>query len=553
MAESVHSRGWKKLPTATTQVLQRDQEEHSGQDRDHQDQSGTGQSKWKRGWQRAWTYFETRAQQKWDQQRRQRDAERERIDADPQASEQDRLRLLREETAQSGRSYMDSLRDSNVLAPGFNDDEREEKVSALHSVYAQMMVANCLKPLKQGINASSVVRSASTMATMYLLSSTFRQATREYIEPVSTAIRQRIDRKAESEMQRGQEKAEFRNYLMGDRSQPATAEEYVSTKWQRRYEDLQYRQRGHRQMYTPRSAGMTEVALTENAFFKMREPGADTKTIAESYKAMIELLYQQAEDDGLSREEVAQSSRVVLGERVKDDPRVQTMISNLAHGQQRMSAPHEERIAGTDRTQTVWRGDFEDYCGQDADLTRYQDPENREGIIGAFTLRENMDHADHRSAMGETIAATMADSARQGDMEGFNQDMAGYLMGCVARAQQVDGEGMSGDVPQRLFQSRTMLASMAADGMDIDEQHLLFSSAYSDALEAVQEVYPEFCQQWDETYGQQWQAFTERVGADPQQAYQQWLQNQPDPGPSESEPGFDPPEAEHDSGDYQPA
>ncbi|BAS11891.1 hypothetical protein AHiyo8_01940 [Arthrobacter sp. Hiyo8] len=86
----------------------------------------------------------------------------------------------------------------------------------------------------------------------------------------------------------------------------------MSKRWQKRYDDLKFRERGHREMFTPRSAGMTEVALTENAFAALRQPGAQAEEIMESYNTMISRLYRQCEEDGLTREEVAESSRVVL-------------------------------------------------------------------------------------------------------------------------------------------------------------------------------------------------------------------------------------------------
>ena len=439
-----------------------------------------------------------------------------------------------------------------ILVPGFNDDERIEKLSAMQRVHAETMVMAGMRPLNEGVNAASVVRVMSTMAAMYMMSPTFRHVVKERFEPISTAIQQRIDAKAESKLhwahqQTAQLNAEIAKtnehvrelnldrQAQDRRPRPemksVDPNRYVSKKWQQRYDDLKFRERGHREMFTARSAGMTEMALTENAFAALRQPRADTETIIASYTTMIDRLYRQAEEDGVNREEVAEASRVVLGERIREDPRVQVMVDGFAHGQWRMSPPHDARITGTEHVQKVWRGDFQDCTGSPVDPTRYGDAKGREGVLGAFTLRSQMGATEHQDRMAETMAMTMSQAAARCDLETFNQDLVGYMLGCVARAQKVDGEGMPGVMPQRLFQSRTMQAAMAADGVSEKGQRLLYSNAYADALEAVDAAYPEFARQWAQRYGPSWQQFTAQVGNDPAEAYDRWeAQQQPAAG-----------------------
>lgn len=74
------------------------------------------------------------------------------------------------------------------------------------------------------------------------------------------------------------------------------------------------------------------------------------------------------------------------------------MVDGFSHGAQRMSPPHEERIAGTDRVQRVWRGDYQAYTGRPVDPTRYQDTPNGPRVVGAFTLRSQMGAEEHKDA-----------------------------------------------------------------------------------------------------------------------------------------------------------
>ncbi|MDP9904766.1 hypothetical protein [Arthrobacter bambusae] len=486
------------------------------------------------GWdETAREFFDTRAQRVRDELSGRREAARKAINDRKDLSERDELTLLRRNIQAAGKQYMESLRKSDILVPGFNDNERTEKLSAMHRVYGQMMVTSAMRPLQEGVNTASVVRVMSTLSAMYLMSPTFRQVVKEKAAPVKAAIQERIDQKAQNAHDRAGNRADRHNRVLQARNEQraalgkppikeARAEDYLPKRWQKRYDDLKFRERGHREMFTPRSAGMTEVALTENAFAALRQSGANSKEIMESYNSMISRLYRQCEEDGLTREEVAESSRVVLGERMREDPRVQVMVDGFSHGAQRLSPPHEERIAGTDQVQRVWRGDFQDCRGKPVDPTRYQDTPNGPRVAGAFTLRPQMGAEEHKDRMSEVMAMTMSKAASRGDMTAINETLAGYMLGAVARVRQVDGEGLPGVMPERLFQARTMQATMTADGLGEQQQRLQFSLAYMDALEAVNEAYPEFSQQWRVRYGETFRQFSAAVAADPVGAYNRW-------------------------------
>lgn len=498
-------------------------------------------------WRKAREFFETRAQARWDAHHAEREATRGKMNTRDDLTDREEVSLLRSNIQAAGREYMQSLRKSDVLVPGFEDEQRDETVSALNNVYAQMMVQSCVRPLQRGVNAQSVVRAATMMAAMYMVSPTFRDSVDEHLTPVKEAIGKRLDSATEKLGTVAQARADRANETIGrknvkiaekniareaegktakDFKKEKSPQEYLVGKWRKRYEDIQFRKRGNREMFTERSAGMTEVALMENAYLKMREPGADSETIKASYEGMVERLYRHAEADGLSRKDVAKASQVVLGERIQEDPRVRTMVDGMSHGWVKMSDPHTERIAGTDETVTVWRGEFEDNFGHSYDQTRYADPLSKEGVQGAFHMRPPQSLSTHQSEMAQTMATTMADSIERGDHKAFNDDLGAYMLGYVAKVNDVDGEGMRGAIPDRLMQSRTMLGAMTADGFSESKQRFAYSNAYVDAIEAVQEAYPDFAEQWNATYGENWQDFMRSAVADPVKAQRIWQAEQ---------------------------
>lgn len=473
--------------------------------------------------------------------------------------------LLREEVRAAGEAYMKSLREAKILAPGFNDDERDTKLTMLQRVYVEQMVVAGLAPLRQGMNAQSLVSTLGAMSAMYLLSPNFQEMTKDKLGPLTNAVDQWSDQRAAARYDRAAKRTDRENHRLYEVNQLRVAEgqeplpyrtpdEHLSDTVKQRLHDMSYRERGHREPYTARLAGLTEVALTEEAFSLLREPGADQSEIMTSYNSMIKRLYNQAELDGLRREEVTEAARVAYGERIMEDPRVQVMCSGFAHGARRMAPPEGQRLAGTDQTRRVWRGDFERFDGIPVDDTRVATREDGSvQIVGAFNLRRPMNALAHQQEMQEAMKITMLDAAHRGDLEAFNQDLSGYMMGCVASVAQMDGDGLAGNTPTRLYQSRTMLASMTVDGIPSETQRMLFSQAYVNALDHTQQLYPEFAQQWQSQYGVSWGEFTARVGTDPHSAYENWAadrdhQARPAPRPmryspkSPTEQGFDEPQ-----------
>ena len=485
--------------------------------------------------------FETRGQARFAARAEQAAAERAKLRKRRNLTNQEKMSLLRSDIDEARDQYMGALKKSNVLVPGFTNEERTDELEELHNAHSERMMMTCLRPLQRGASVDSVATVASTMAMMWVMSPGFREQVNEYLPGVKKGLNDRIERKAEQKANWAEKRVGKTNRKIAKENEAisrvnelrvsagmdpkplktdAAARDLMSDKWRQRYEDIQVREHGRPVPYTDRSAGLTEVGLMEDAFEKMREPDADVRGIRTNYRAMVTNLYKQAEADGVDRTDVAKASQQVLGERLMEDPRLSTMVAGLAHGGVRMSDPHEEVMATSQRRVKVWSGEFEDVHGDQVDMTRYSDPAAQVGVQGAFTLRPPMDLAAHRAQMGQTMAQTMAASAEAGDMKAFNNDLAGYMLGYQAKARDFDGEDLGGGLPERLRASRTMLASMTTDGITEDDQRLAYSHAYTDALSALGEYYPEFQEQWEGTYGEGWKQFMHQSVADPEAAYE---------------------------------
>lgn len=514
---------------------------------------------------RAWRErLRDRARRFFGQKTRERMADRERvhwIEVDRAENEsegldqREQLLKLRAEARLAGEKYMASLRDSKLLVPGFNDEERTQELSVMHHVYMQMMMQSCLKPLSRGVNVNSIIQAVGMVMTMRMLAPDFKKEMDSYLQPLKDKIQERIDSRTRGMVADAESGIAHRQRIFEDVPSDARRErlvgstaprDHLTKKWRKRFDTMQHRERGHREMFTPDSAAMTVIALMENAFWKMRKPGADAGLIRDSYRAMRKRLHEQMREDGLERQEVVQRARMIIGERMGYEPELRTMFNGVAHGRIVKAPAHEERIAGSDRVRAVWSGEFDDQLGQRL-------PED-----GMFTLRRPMDADAHQVQLAETMKTSLLDALGRGDQHGHGGNVLGYLVGFAAQRQGLDTSGLPDMLQHRLDQSEVMIASMDIDGLLPKEQQRVYSNAYVDAMEAVNEKYPDLAAELKRSLGENWQQTLQAAVDDPSAFFEeQRLRSRSRPTGPSAEPEDGPrstgPNAEADSEDYQPA
>ncbi|WP_030895959.1 hypothetical protein [Streptomyces sp. NRRL F-5053] len=475
---------------------------------------------------RARGFFGARTKEQMADRERQRSIEVTRAADDGEGhTEREHLLKLRAETKHAGERYMQSLRDSKLLVPGFNDDEREQEFDIMHRVYMQMMMHSCLKPLSRGVDAHAVIQAVGMMTAMRMLSPDFRKEMDSYLQPVKDKMQERIDTRTSTMVSEAQREADRHNRLVDARTaaqlkrDPSLADDqaflarqeskkrdhtaYLSKKWQRRWEDIERRERGNREMFTPESAAMTEVALMENAFWRMRDSQHDAGEIEASYRAMRKHLRDQMAKDGLSRQEVVRHARIIIGERMEAEPELQLMFNGMAHGRITKAAPHLEQMAGTGRIRMVWRGEFNDHLGRPV-------PED-----GMFTLRRPMGAAEHQVQLAETMKSSMLDALSRDSQEGYEASVAGYLIGFAARKEGLDTSRLPPALAQRIEQTESMQASMDIDGLPEEDQRWVYSNAFTDAMEEVATEHPGIEARLRRSFGTDWQATLYDAVSDP--------------------------------------
>lgn len=401
----------------------------------------------------------------------------------------DPLAKLKLDTVRAGEQYMDSLRRSGILATGQTQATQRKQLSDMHQVYASMMVLQCVEPLQQGLSAQNIVSALGMGASMWLLSPNFRVQVGNFAGQVGDVIREKIqDRESKKDA-----KAQSRFERLASRGKG----DQLAGKWQRRLDRVEHAERGHRLPFTAQSAAMTEVALAEAAYADMRRPGADRAAIQERYQSALSTLYGYVDDDGIGREDVSRSMRVIVGQRLEHDPSLASVFSELGHGRYTKSEPREVFINGTTDTATVWTGDFVDSY------------EGRTIVSGSFRLRPVMGVDEHRVLSSETIAADLVSAKTPQEM---NDTLSQYLVAAsVGEYPDVVDELENQAARARFGKVRSMFATMQADGLTADQQHFAYGSAYVDAVEIAHRLKPELSAAWVAQYGENWR---ERVAED---------------------------------------
>lgn len=430
-------------------------------------------------------------------------------------ADMDPMDRLRWETRRAGMVYMRAVRDSDVLSPKKTHTERTEQLTGLHKAYASMMVLSCVKPLSEGFNSKNVLNVIGMGAAMWMLSPNFRIQVGDFKAQMKDTITEKIEERRTGKIEKRIDKSMGK--VRKAQGKAADKDKPLSARWQRRLEKTERAQRGGRDLYTAKSAAMTEVALTEAAYAAIRQEGADVRTLMDVHGTMVKALYEQAFEDGVKPEEIATAARVVVGLRLADEPGLACVFGDLAHGQFARSDPREVRIGENGETARVWSGEFESRLGQKVES-------------GSFGLRPPMDSIMHQKAMADTMTADMIALIREGGVEGLNVGMVGHAAAWGLKDSENYSEMLKMDNPlgERLRSSRLMMDSMDHDGLSASEQQTAYSNAYVDAVGYISTLYPQVEQEWGEKFGADWkenmrdfvsnpQSYMDMAGEEPRQ------------------------------------
>lgn len=212
-------------------------------------------------------------------------------------------------------------------------EQLESNVDMLNIVYQRQLMLKCVEPLTHGVNTDNVIQAVGMYAGICLVSPSFRKDCHSLVQNVMYPA---IERKAE-------------------RSGPNSI-------WAKRRDAILRDQNGGRLPLTPQSAALMEIGFMERAYGKMRVPNADIDAVINEYNEAVSLLHKCAEIDGITEEELNQSTRTIVGQMAERDPRYKNFVDELAFNNIERGEYYTVTATGPDGktmvTKEVWQGEF---------------------------------------------------------------------------------------------------------------------------------------------------------------------------------------------------
>jgi hypothetical protein len=413
------------------------------------------------------------------------------------ALERDAAQGLMASIAKAENQYMQGLAQSKLFSKE-QEGSAAGEMNRQHKKYVTMMMFSAIQPLGNGMSAVNIARTIGLGAMMWKLSPDFRNMVGEGIGAVKDSLGDVAEKWVAGKAAKYDESGKPR--LIGRDKADV---------WQSRLDRIRKMRDGDRLPFTAHSAGMAEVALGDRAYAQMRQPGANIDQIMADHETAVEKLYQMADYDGLSADEVSKCARIVVGQRIMVDPTVASRYNELARGDFVM-APEKMTIdPETGEATKYWDGAFEHTSG---------------AVIngGTFGVRAPQSRDEHADEIYRTIYLDMAASAD--NVDELHSKMMTYGLGWAGMPSDDLIAKIDRDNPgrHRFQNAMSMMQSMADDGIVDEEARFAYSDAFMSALDLVQDQFPQVAIQWEAKYKSRWRETMASMVDDPGKVRSFW-------------------------------
>lgn len=159
------------------------------------------------------------------------------------------------------------------------------EMSAQNKMFQNRMMMMCVMPLAQGINKESLAQSMGMYIGMMAFNPEFR---RNIVAKQGELYKKMAGG--------GDAYAYSKDSTLKERVEKALA-----------------KGNNGRVPFSQESAACMEIGLSREAYAKMREPGANPEEVMQQYRKAQNTLYELAERDGVSKEDVQKGARIMVG------------------------------------------------------------------------------------------------------------------------------------------------------------------------------------------------------------------------------------------------
>lgn len=254
--------------------------------------------------------------------------------------EQDYLAQLYQDMMRTNDDYVQYVQDSVKL-----NEVNDFQIDTLNRYYNSILLMQCVRPLQNGIDSSSMIQTVGMYTGMCLFSPDF---SKNCHKSVQSSLYPAVA-------------------MMAEKAGP-------DSKWAKRRDMILKEQNGGRLPLTPKSAALQQIAFSRRLYNELRIPGADVEALMTDYSNACSTLENHIEQDGLSLKEVVKTQHVIIGEMIEQDPSVALMFEGLSDGNIKKSDFKKEPYTSTNelgrrvmKERYVWNGEFETKDGESYD------------------------------------------------------------------------------------------------------------------------------------------------------------------------------------------
>lgn len=225
--------------------------------------------------------------------------------------------------------------------------ERTNHQRMMGEIMQRRMLYACATQLRGGLSVGRVLSAVGMYAGMAALNPAFRDmVTNMKAQGIGTALNYMADHP--------DKKFLGRNFL-------------TKTLTEKRDKYLVAANQG-RMPFTPETAAVADIRMAKEAYAQMRDGKHDPAEVMGRYNEARSTLDSLMQADGVSREDMARSQRIIIGKAVERDPSYRDMFREMGYDTWVQAEPTEERVPVYDEnniphmeTMHVWRGEYETY------------------------------------------------------------------------------------------------------------------------------------------------------------------------------------------------
>lgn len=280
-----------------------------------------------------------------------------------------------------------SFMDYNASVNQF-DNDYDSQMNRMNAMYYRILLGQCVRPLMNGINPTTVMQSVGMYAGAALINKEFRQSCQTMVQQQLYPIADKLPMR-------------WQNKMMLNHELPIGLE----------------------------SAAMMQLSWAKQAYNDMRKPGANADDIMTEYNKAIDNLQDRCTKNGIATEDLNKMVRIKVGQLAQKNPAVLTLFNETVYQNVTMDSFHNEThyVQGEHGVEkyvaAVWSGEF-------TDNSEAKNGQQGTPYTGSFTPRQPCNMSDLLTGYKDLLSG-MQKCETVKDLDKFftNYDVNGALYG----------------------------------------------------------------------------------------------------------------------------